>query len=263
MSDSLKEALIGEARGTIGANRAVLVGGAGLATLIALAVSLWDPGARAPIDLPILCIAVAFAIATIAALLSSRESASLIQRMTAQDLIGVTQNADKTIWLHFRNRRAFRSAVPDVSWADIDAVLPSLPAPKNYARAAIMWGAFLAPLGVGIWLNELPIPAKISEVKSTRGVLELSGKATVASRTNVTIGDSPEYAILKLDDGSGHCLIYVEAAAIPAAAIERARTEPGIAMRAIVRSKKAQVKGSGMADFEVLVAEWFELLESS
>ena len=91
-------------------------------------------------------------------------------------------------------------------------------------------------------------------------MLQLTGHAVVAAKTTVTIGPkSPEYAIFKLDDGTGNCLIYVEVAALPPAALERTRDQLGLAMRVVVRSKKAKYEGTGMAEIDVLVVESFEL----
>lgn len=111
---SVQDALMETARSAIGGHFVAMIG-AGLVAVFVLVMSLWHVGARAPVDLPILCVAVAFTTATLAAFLTMRERAAFIERVTAQDLIGVTQNTDKSLWLHVQNRRAFRTPAPSVA----------------------------------------------------------------------------------------------------------------------------------------------------
>lgn len=230
---------------------------------IALVLSLWNVGARAPIDLPVLCIAIAFAVATLALLVGVRARIAAIAGLSARNLIGVTQNRDKSLWLHFQDGRTLRVPSPSISPAQIEAALPSRPAPpREIARPAIGWALALAPLGVGLWLNEAPIPAKIAQIDSTRGTVELRGTARLAKTALLQIGKSPPYATLILDDGSGKREIMVEADAMSDDVVERARQGSGVAVRVVVHHKKTRFKGVGTAEIDVLIADWFDPLGS-
>jgi hypothetical protein len=231
--------------------------------MVALALSLWDVGARAPVDLPILCVAIAFAIGGIMVSLARRRTAAFLARVTAQDLIGVTPNPDKSLWLHFRNGRTLRTPKLNFDLALIEAALPKRPAPPKIRPGALLaWAVFLAPLGVGLWLNAAPIPAKISQIDSTRGTVELRGTARLSATALLQIGNSAPYATLTIDDGSGKREIMVEVDAIPDDVVERLRQGPGIAVRVAVHHRKTRFKGVGTAEIDVLIADWFEPLGS-
>src|SRR5207248_7068 len=142
--------------------------------------------------------------------------ASFLEQVSADDLVGITRNRAKTLWLHFRNGRSFRVPASIAPRGDIATALPSLPRPaRNHARAATWCTIFVVPVAIGVWLNSAAVPTKISQLDNTRGLLQLTGAAMLASEATVTIGIwSPQYAVLRLDDGTGTCLIYVEAAAL-------------------------------------------------
>ena len=261
-SDSVREALTEVAGRTVG-GQAKLVVLCGLAAVVALALSLWDVGARAPVDLPILCVAIAFVIGGIMASLAKRRTAAFLARVTAQDLIGFTPNLDKSLWLHFRNGRTLRTPQLNFDLALIEAALAKRPAPPKIRPGALLaWAAFLAPLGVGLWLNDVPIPAKISQIDSTRGTVELRGTAKLSETALLQIGKSAPYATMIIDDGSGKREILVEVDAIPDDVVERARQDPGIALRVVAHHKKTRFKGVGTAEIDVLIADWFEPLGS-
>ena len=258
-SDSVRAALM-EVAGRTVRRHAKLVVLCGLAAVVALALSLWDIGARAPVDLPILCVAIAFAIGGVMAFLAMRRTAAFLARVTAQDLIGVTPNVDKSLWLHFRNGRTLRTPKLNFDLALIEAALPKRPAPPKIRPDALLaWAAFLAPLGVGLWLNNVPIPAQISQIKSTRGHLQLTGNAVLILNANLKMEHSPVYASIMLSDSSGHYRVLVEADAIPAT--ERIRHEPGIPVRVVVHSKKVRYEGAIIKDMDILFADSFEVLE--
>jgi hypothetical protein len=260
MSDVVNRALLAAARSAVRSS-VIAVGVCGLATLGVLGFSLWDVGARAPVDLPLLCVAGALAVGTVLAILARRERAALIAQVTAADLVGVTRRPDNGLWLHFPGGRSFLVPSSEVPQVDL-AALPALPAPaKNYTRLAIQALVVLAPLGLGAYFNEQPVPATIAQVKATRGVVQLTGNAVEAGKATYKIGTrSPEYAVLRLEDRTGNSLIYVELAALPPEALDRARTPPGLPMRVVARPKKVKHEGVAMPEIEVLVVESFELL---
>lgn len=258
-SDSVREALMEVAGRTVGghAKRVVLCG---LAAVAVLALSLWDVGARAPVDLPILCGAIAFAIGGVMVFLAKRRTAAFLARATAQDLIGVTPNVDKSLWLHFRNGRTLRTPQLDFDLALIEAALPKRPEPPKIRPGALLaWAAFLAPLGVGLLLNQVPIPTQTSQIKSTRGHLQLTGNAVLMLNVNLKMENSPVYASILLSDGSGRCRVLVDADAIPAT--EQIRHDPGIPVRVVVHSKNVRYEGAIIKQMDVLFADSFEVLE--
>lgn len=258
-SDSVREALMKVAGRTVGGHavRAVLCG---LGAAVVLSLSLWNVGARAPVDLPILCGAIALAIGGVMAFLAKRRTAVFLARATAQDLIGVTPNVDKSLWLHFRNGRTLRTPRLNFDLAQIEATLPKRPAPpKLRPGALIAWAAVLAPVGIGLWLNDVPIPVQISQIESTRGHLQLTGNAVLMLNVNLKMENSPVYASILLSDGSGRCRVLVEADAIPAT--ERIRHEPGLPVRVVVHSKNVRYEGAIIKQMNVLFADSFEVLE--
>lgn len=259
-SDSVREALM-QVAGRAVRRHTKLVALCGLGAVVMLAASLWDVGARAPVDLPILCGAIAFAIGGVMAFVAKRRTAAFLARATAQDLIGFTPNDDKSLWLHFRNGRTLRTPKLSFDLALIEAALPVRPAPpKLQPGALIAWAVVLAPVGAGLWLNTVPIPVQISQIKSTRGHLQFTGNAVLMLNVNLKMENSPVYASLLISDGSGRCRVLVEADAIPAT--ERIRHEPGIPVRVVVQSKHVRYEGAIMKDMDVLFADSFEILDS-
>lgn len=234
----------------------------GLGGVVALVPSLRHVGARAPVDLRFLCVVIAFAIGGVMAFLAKRRTAAFLSRVTAQDLIGVTPNLDKSLWLHFRNGRTLRTPPLTFDLALIETALPKRPAPPKIRPAALLaWAAFLAPLGVGLWLNEVPIPVQISQIESTGGQMQLTGNAVLIADALVRVGNS-EYGTLWLSDGTDHCRVLLQSGAIPAT--ERIRHEPGVPVRVEVRSRTVNLRVKGEVfdkRIEVLIAYSFEVLE--
>lgn len=260
MSDQVKAALIGSARRS---NRlyVLVVGLFGAGALLLLALSVEDVGARAPVDQPLLCVSVACALATVLAIMTRRERAALLEQVSADDLVGLTRSRTGGLWLHFRNGGSFLVPKNLVPRGDIASALPSLPRPpRNYPRVATWWGIFVVPVAIGVWLNDAPIPTKIAQLETTRGRLALTGAATLAAETTVVIDNSSEYAVLRLDDGTGTCLIYVETAALSPAQLEQLRGKNGVPMRAIVYPQRVRYKEGRTAEFDARIVVSFELL---
>jgi hypothetical protein len=260
-ADSVREALMAVVRRTVGGHGAAVVV-CGLGAVIALVPSLRHVGARAPVDLRFLCVVIAFAIGGVMSFLAMLRTAAFLAGLTAQDLIGVTPRADTSLWLHFRNGRTLMTPPGNFDLARIEAVLPRRPPPPKIRPAALLaWAAFLAPLGVGLWLHDVPVPAPISQVESTGGQVQLTGNAVLIPDAFFSTGGT-EYGTLSLSDGTGQCRVLVPSDAIPAT--ERIRHEPGVPVRVEVRNRtmKLQVKGAVFDKrVEVLIAYSFEVLE--
>lgn len=254
-SDSVREAMMELARRTAGGHVALVVICV-LGAVVALVPSLRNVGARAPVDLRYLCVVIAFAIGGVMAFLARRRTTAFLARVTAQDLIGVTPNLDKSLWLHFRNGRTLRTPAGNFDLALIEATLPKRPAPPKLRPAALFaWVAFLAPLGVGLWLNYVPIPVQISQIESNGGRLQLTGTAVLIDGAFVKKGNA-EYGTIWLTDGSGHCRVLVKADQIPGT--ERFRHEPGLLVRVVVHSENVRYEGQLMEKIDVLIADSFE-----
>lgn len=260
-SDSVRNALMEVAGRTVGGHVALVVI-CGLGAVVALVPSLRHVGARAPVDLRFLCVVIAFAIGGVMAYLAKRRTAAFLARVTAQDLIGVTPNHDKSLWLHFRNGRTLQTPPGKFDLAQIEAALPKRPAPPKIRPAALLaWAAFLAPLGVGLWLNEVPIAVQISQIESTGGQMQLTGNAVLIADAIVTKGNT-EYGTLSLSDGTGDCRVLVPSDVIPDT--ERIRHEPGLPVRVGVRSQTVKLRTEGAVfdkRTELVIANSFEVLE--
>lgn len=258
-SDSVREALVEVAGRTTVRNHIALVVICVLGAAVALALALVHVGARAPVDLRFLCVVIAFVIGGVLASVAKRRAAAFLARVTAQDLVGFTPNIDKSLWLHFRNGRTLRTPPLNFDLALIEAAVPKRPPPPKIRPAALLaWAAFLAPLGVGLWLREVPIPVQISQIESTPGRLQLTGNAVLIAGAFVRKGND-EYGTLWLTDASGHCRVLVKADEIPAT--ERLRHEPGLPVRVAVHSENVRYEGQLMEKIDVLIVHSLEVLE--
>lgn len=257
-SNPVREVLIDAGAHAIIIQTAIMIG-CGLGTVIGLALSLTHLGARAPVDLRYLCVVIAFGLTGIIAFVAKRRTLAFLRRVTAQDLVGFTPNADKSLWLHFRNGRTMRTSPLKLDLTPIEAAVPKRPPPPKIRAAAVAaWAVFLAPLGVGMWLREMPFPVQVSQVESTPGRLAITGNAVLIADAFVRKGGT-EYGTLWVTDASGHCRVLVKADAIPGT--ERLRHEPGLPVRVVVHSEDVHYEGQLMEYINVLIAHSLEVLE--
>lgn len=260
-SDSVRESLMELVGRTVGGYAALVVI-CGLGAVIMLVPSLRHVGARAPVDLRFFGGVIAFAIGGVMAIVARRRTAAFLARVTAQDLVGYTPNLDKSLWLHFRNGRALQTPQGNFDLALIEAALPKRLAPPKLRPAVVLVCAvFLAPLGVGLWLNEVPIPTPISQIETTGGQMQVTGNAVLIPDVSYKQGNT-EYGTLSVSDDTGHCRVLVPSNAIPAT--ERIRHEPGLPVRIEVRNRwvTVQVEGEVLDKHtDMLISYKFEVLE--